>query len=114
MENYHANQDLVFQALADPTRRSVVQKLVHGTATVSELASSFDLTLPTFMKHISALEKAKLISTQKVGRVRTCTLNKNTLLEIEHWFGQQRAIWASKFENLDTLLAALNGGDNET
>jgi DNA-binding transcriptional ArsR family regulator len=114
MENHYPDQDRIFQALSDPTRRSVVQKLAHGAATVSELASAFDVTLPTFMKHLAALETANLISTHKAGRVRTCTLNRNTLFFTEQWFAQQRAIWAGKFDNLDTLLDALNGGIDET
>ncbi len=114
MENYSDLQNAVFKVLADPTRRAVVESLTHGPATVSDLARPFPLTLPTFMKHIDALEQAKLISTRKSGRVRTCTLNHAALAAAERWFERQRAVWAGRFDNLDGLLDQLESTKNES
>ena len=110
--NYHA-LDSVFHALADPTRRAVLQRLGKGSATVSELAEPFDIGLPTFMKHVGVLESTGLIRTRKSGRVRTCVLERRKLAAAERWFDEQRAIWASRFDNLDNLLERLSGTDHE-
>jgi DNA-binding transcriptional ArsR family regulator len=113
MDNNHVALDSVFHALADPTRRAVVQQLGRGAATVSELAKPFDMALPSFMKHIGVLEASGLIGSRKTGRVRTCTLNPGRLAAAERWFGEQRALWESRYDNLDGLLAGLNGEENE-
>src|SRR4051794_30926731 len=104
--------DSVFHALADPTRRAVIQRLGRGSATVSELAKPFDMALPSFMKHISVLERSRLIVSKKRGRVRTCLLDRNRLIAAERWFGQQRTLWQSRYGNLDILLARLDGNEN--
>jgi len=109
MENYQTALDSRFHALADPTRRAVVQRLGKGAATVSELAMPFDMALPSFMKHISVLEAAGLIASKKIGRVRTCRLRSEKLAAVEKWLGDQRAIWESRYNNLDSLLAETKG-----
>jgi len=114
MANHFAALDGVFHALSDPTRRAVLQRLGRGPATVSELAQPFDIGLPTFMKHMGVLESTGLIRTRKSGRVRTCALERRKLVAAERWFDQQRAIWASRFENLDNLLEKLSATDHET
>lgn len=114
MENNQVSLDPIFHALADPTRRAVVQQLGRGSATVSELARSFDMALPSFMKHIGVLEASGLIASIKVGRVRTCTLRPEKLAAAEKWFGEQRALWESRYSNLDTLLMALKGDEDES
>ncbi|RCK24762.1 ArsR/SmtB family transcription factor [Thalassospira lucentensis] len=114
MDNYNASLDTLFHALADPTRRAVVQRLVKGPAPVKELAAPYDMALPSFMKHISVLEEAGLIASKKQGRVRTCTFNPDKLAAAEKWFDDQRTIWASRFDNLDTLLTTLQGETDET
>jgi DNA-binding transcriptional ArsR family regulator len=101
--------DLIFHALADPTRRAVVQRLGKGEATVSELAEPFDMALPSFLKHLSVLEKSHLIASRKRGRVRTCVLQRDSLMAAEHWFTEQRAVWQKRYDNLDGLLAKLSG-----
>jgi len=111
MDNYVA-LDTVFHALADPTRRAVVQRLGRGEASVSELARPFDMALPSFVKHISVLEKSRLITSHKRGRVRTCSLDRENLAQAERWFEQLRAQWASRYDNLDNLLATLKGDEN--
>ncbi|MGE4328261.1 MAG: ArsR/SmtB family transcription factor [Pseudodonghicola sp.] len=110
----HIALDSVFHALADPTRRAVVQRLAQGSATVSELAGPFDMALPSFMKHIGVLEASGLIGSSKTGRVRTCTLKRQTLLATEHWFEDQRKLWQNRYEALDNLLVTLNGGEDES
>lgn len=109
MENNQATLDRIFHALADPTRRAVVQRLGQGEATVSDLASPFDMELPSFLKHIRVLEGAELVVSNKTGRVRTCKLKSETLAAVEKWVGDQRAIWESRHRNLDGLLAKLKG-----
>lgn len=110
----HIALDSVFHALADPTRRAVVQRLAQGSATVSELAGPFDMALPSFMKHIGVLEASGLIGSSKTGRVRTCTLKRQTLLATERWFEDQRKLWQNRYEALDNLLVTLNGGEDES
>ncbi len=106
--------DSVFHALADPTRRAVIQRLGKGAATVSELAEPFDMALPSFMKHIAVLEKSRLIVSRKSGRVRTCMLERERLSAAERWFNEQRAQWQNRYDNLDGLLAKLNGDKDES
>lgn len=114
MDNYQTPLNSVFHALADPTRRAVVQRLGQGPTAVKELAAPFEMALPSFMKHIRVLEDAGLISSRKEGRVRTCTLNPEKLAAAEKWFDEQRAIWAARYDNLDNLLTSLKGETDET
>jgi DNA-binding transcriptional ArsR family regulator len=109
VDNQSLALDAVFHALADPTRRAVVQRLGRGPANVSDLAKPFDMALPSFMKHISVLENAGLIKSRKEGRVRSCVLRPKTLSAAEKWIGEQREAWASRYDNLDNLLAKMNG-----
>jgi DNA-binding transcriptional ArsR family regulator len=109
MDNQLPALDTLFHALADPTRRAVIQQLGRGPAKVSDLAKPFDMALPSFMKHISVLEEAGVITTVKEGRIRSCTLAPKTLEAAERWFAEQRDAWASRFENLDSLLTHLEG-----
>jgi DNA-binding transcriptional ArsR family regulator len=113
MENLGLALDSVFHALADPTRRAVVQRLGRGEATVSELAQPFDMALPSFVKHISVLERSRLITSQKRGRVRTCRLERENLVATERWFDELRAQWARRYDDLDSLLVKLNGDESE-
>lgn len=105
--------DSIFQALADPTRRAVLQRLGKGSATVGELAEPFDMALPSFMKHVGILERTGLIRSSKRGRIRTCTLQPKNLAAAERWFADQRAIWASRYSNLDSLLETLTGENRD-
>lgn len=114
MANYLVELDSVFHALADPTRRAVIERLGNGPATVSELAEPFGMALPSFMKHVSVLERTGLIRSSKLGRIRTCVLQRQNLAAAERWFDEQRALWAGRYENLDKLLDKLKGADNET
>jgi len=102
--NYLSALDTVFDSLADPTRRAVVRRLGRGPASVSELASDFPMALPSFLRHIRALEGSGLIRTRKSGRVRTCTLEHDRLAVIEGWLAEQRAIWESRTDRLETFI----------
>ena len=114
MGNYSASLDDMFHALADPTRRSVIARLGMGSASIKELAAPFGLGLPSFLKHIKVLESSGLIASEKVGRVRTCKLNRENLTAAEKWFGEQRRAWESRYDNLDDLLTTLKGEEDES
>jgi len=101
--------DAVFHALADPTRRAVLARLGTGDATISELAQPFHMALPSFLKHIGVLEKSRLIVSRKNGRVRTCALDRESIIAAERWFGEQHLLWQSRYSNLDALLASIKG-----
>lgn len=103
----HQDVSGVFLALADPTRREVVRILGRGPASVGELAQPFPITLPSFMKHIRALEESGLIRTSKTGRVRTCTLDRDRLAVVGHWLDEQRRIWDDRTDRLESLMADL-------
>ncbi len=104
MEKYSDRLSGVFQALADPTRRAVLEQLRKGPASISELAKPFDMALPSFMKHIRFLEESGWILTRKEGRVRTCTIEKRAFTMADAWLSEQRALWEARFDRLDALL----------
>ncbi len=104
MAKYARELDEVFLALSDPTRRSVVRHLGGGPASVGELARSFPMTLPSFMKHVRTLEASGLITSTKVGRVRTCSLNPDRLAVIDGWLAEQRALWEGRTDRLELFV----------
>lgn len=106
MENYSASLDSSFHALADPTRRAVLARLVVGSAPVKKLAEPFDMGLPSFLKHLRVLEDSGLIATEKKGRVRTCRLNGDQLAATEAWLSEQRAIWEGRTDRLAEYVEA--------
>ncbi|MFO1102560.1 MAG: metalloregulator ArsR/SmtB family transcription factor [Methylocystis sp.] len=93
-----------FRALADPTRLAVVERLLRGAATVSELAKPFDMALAPFMKHLSVLERSGVITSKKVGRIRICAINPKAMARIEDWFSDRRALWESRLNALESYL----------
>lgn len=97
----------VFQALADPTRRAVVERLGRGPRTVSELAEPFGMALPSFLQHVRLLERAGLIRSTKVGRARTCELAPAALDRAERWLARQRGFWERRLDQLDATLQDL-------
>jgi DNA-binding transcriptional ArsR family regulator len=109
MPNYHAALDQAFRALADPTRRAMVERLARGPASVGELAQPFRMALPSLMEHLRVLEKSGLVSSEKVGRVRTCRLEPAPIKQTQAWLGRQRAVWESRIDRLDDYLAELQG-----
>ncbi|EGD54570.1 ArsR/SmtB family transcription factor [Gordonia neofelifaecis] len=105
MAKYSEELDEVLVALADPTRRQVVVRLGRGPAGVSELAGTFPMTMPSFMKHVRTLESSGLIRTAKTGRVRTCTLNRERLALLDDWLAEQRDIWENRTDRLERIVA---------
>lgn len=97
----------VFQALADPTRRAVLERLTSGSAPVSELAKPFNMALPSFSQHLDVLENCGLVRSRKAGRVRTYQLVPQSLQAAEQWMAEQRAIWEVRLEQLDDYLLNL-------
>ena len=97
--------DQAFQALADPTRRAVVERLCDGPASVSELAQPFPMTLAAVVQHVQVLEAAGLVSTHKVGRVRHCELRKEAFMPVEKWIAERKTMWEAAFDRLGEVLA---------
>lgn len=102
-----------FSALGDPTRLAVVERLLQGPASVSELAESHPMALPAFTKHLGILEKAGLIRSEKHGRVRTCFVHPPGIEAIDAWLSESRAMWGRRYDNLDHLISKLNGEKND-
>lgn len=96
--------DAVFQALSDPTRRQVVDRLGHGPAATTDLASGFDMALPSFIQHLGVLERAGLITSSKAGRVRTYRLVPDAFEEADDWLAGQRRLWTTRLDQLDAFL----------
>ena len=107
MANQSAQLNNVFQALADPTRRAVLEKLSAGPAPVSLLAQPFDMALPSFLQHLNVLEGCGLVRSEKRGRVRTYQLAPQPLKEAEGWMTAQRSIWERRLDQLEKYLKDL-------
>ena len=99
--------DLIFQALSDPTRRAMLAQLGQGVAAVSALARPTGLALPTVMKHLSVLEGAGLIATEKSGRARLCHARPETLTLATDWLAEQRALWEGRLDRFEAYVLAL-------
>ena len=113
MTNQVATLDHVFHALADPTRRAVLQHLSRGPASVSDLARPFDMALPSFLQHLRVLESSGLVRSTKVGRVRTCEMEAQPLGEAETWIAEQRALWEDRLDRLDDYLKTLQAKETD-
>ncbi|MDQ2740761.1 MAG: metalloregulator ArsR/SmtB family transcription factor [Chloroflexota bacterium] len=98
--------DLLFHALADPSRRIMVERLSHGPASVSELAQPLAMSLPAVVQHLQVLEASGLVRSQKVGRVRTCRIEPVALQTAEHWIAERRTNWERRLDRLGDYLAA--------
>jgi DNA-binding transcriptional ArsR family regulator len=103
--NQSADLDRVFHALADPSRRLIVERLARGPASVSELAQPLAMSLPAVMQHLQVLEAGFLVASEKAGRVRTCHIEPDTLRLVEGWAGQQRTTWERRLDRLGDYLA---------
>ncbi|MEM9850539.1 MAG: metalloregulator ArsR/SmtB family transcription factor [Pseudomonadota bacterium] len=97
-----------FGALADPTRRAVIERLTAGPAPVSELAAPHDMALPTFLKHLKKLEAAGLVRSEKAGRVRTVHIEAAPLRAAEDWLSRQRSIWEGRLDRLSGLAEQIS------
>jgi DNA-binding transcriptional ArsR family regulator len=103
----NAALDASFAALSDATRRGVLEQLGRSDASITDLAERFHMTLAGMMKHVGVLEQAGLVSTEKVGRVRTCKLGARRLEEETAWLERHRQLWESRFDELDRVVEAL-------
>ena len=112
MVQYNATHfDTTFAALSDTTRRGVLEQLGRADASISDLAEKFHMTLTGMKKHVSVLEQAGLVTTQKVGRVRTCRLGLSQLQDEAAWIERYRQLWAARFDALDDVVEELKQGE---
>lgn len=106
------SHDAAFAALSDATRRGVLEQLGRADASISELAESFEMTLTGMKKHIGVLERAGLVRTRKVGRVRTCRLGQSGLENESRWIERYRQAWTARFSALDKVVEDLKAKEN--
>jgi DNA-binding transcriptional ArsR family regulator len=111
MVNQQAQLDRVFHALADPARRTMLERLGRGPAPVTELARPLPMSLPAAMQHLGVLEEAGLVRTQKTGRVRTCAINPRALSRAEQWINARRAEWEQRLDRLGAYLETLKSSE---
>jgi DNA-binding transcriptional ArsR family regulator len=103
----HSHADISFAALSDATRRGVLEQLGRADASITDLAEKFHMTLTGMKKHVSVLERAGLVTTEKVGRVRTCRLGFSRLEEEAAWIENYRRRWDARFDALDRIVEEL-------
>ncbi len=103
----HQDLDGTFQALADPTRRQVLERLGHGPATVTQLAEPFHMALPSFMQHLKVLERSHLVRSEKIGRVRTFHLVPQQIENAERWLKVQHDRWEKRLDQFDSYVQKL-------
>jgi DNA-binding transcriptional ArsR family regulator len=107
MLNHSAALDRAFQALADPTRRTIVERLTREPASVSDLARPLAMSLPAVMQHLAVLEASGLVRSEKSGRVRTCRVDPEALSLAERWINERRTEWERRLDRLGDYLATL-------
>jgi len=112
MVQYQSSVDASFAALSDPTRRGVLEQLGRTDASISDLAEKFHMSLTGMKKHVGVLEQAGLVTTRKVGRVRTCRLGNRGLDKEAAWLEQHRRLWAARFDDLDKVVDELKRKEN--
>jgi DNA-binding transcriptional ArsR family regulator len=113
MLNQYTGLDALFHALADPARRTMIERLARGPAAVSELARPLPMSLPAAMQHLGVLEAAGLVRSSKTGRVRTCAIEPQALDPLEQWLSAQREVWGRRLDRLDAYVTTLeNEGDD--
>jgi DNA-binding transcriptional ArsR family regulator len=113
MTNHCGDLDRMFHALADPTRRAIVARLVQGPASVSDLATPFEMAMPTLLAHIRVLEVSGLVGSEKHGRVRTCAIRPGALDATLAWLDRQRAIWEGRLDRMEAYAAAMHAQDQK-
>jgi len=109
MLNQVRELDRVFQALADPGRRLMVERLSAGPASVSELGRPLAMSLAAVVQHVQVLEASGLVRSQKTGRIRTCSINPAALRSAESWISERRSLWERRLDNLGDYLAGTAG-----
>jgi DNA-binding transcriptional ArsR family regulator len=105
--------DAVFHALSNPTRRRVLERLSAGPATVTELAAPFDMQLPSFVQHLSVLERTRLVKSRKLGRVRTYEIVPERLTVAEAWLTERRRVWEARLDRFDEYVQQLKEKESE-
>lgn len=103
MLNYQASA--VFDALGDPTRRAIVEQLSHGPRSVSQLRQPLDMTLAAVMQHLKVLEGCAVVTSEKVGRTRTCRLDERGLSVAQRWLAERQTLWQTRYDRLGAVLA---------
>lgn len=111
MDKYFEELDMTFSALADPTRRAIVSRLCDGPASVGELAEPFDIALPTLLKHVRVLEKSGLVSSEKIGRVRTCRIETRALQATEDWLREHISLWEQRLGRMEQHIKNMKQKD---
>jgi DNA-binding transcriptional ArsR family regulator len=96
--------DVVFRALSDPSRRSIVERLTRGPATVTDLAEPLPMSMPAVLQHLQVLEESGLVHSRKVGRVRTCSIDVEALKPVERWIDDRRTGWERRLDRLGDYL----------
>lgn len=114
MSQHDPSLDTLFQALADPTRRDMLSRLMDGPKTVSELAEPFGVALPTVLAHLAKLERSGLIATEKQGRTRICRANPVALTPARRWIDEQQALWEGRLDRLDAYVTGLVAQGRQT
>ena len=109
-----AAADAVFHALSNATRRKVLEKLSVGPATVSELAAPFDMKLPSFVQHLTVLERSRLVKSRKRGRVRTYEIAPERLGVVEDWLAARRRLWEARLDRFDEYVKLLKEKETES
>jgi len=107
VQSYQTRLDTSFAALSDATRRGVLEQLGRADASITDLALKFHMTLTGMKKHVGVLEQAGLVTTEKIGRVRTCKLGLRRLEEEMEWIERHRQLWATRFDELDKIVEEL-------
>ncbi|MGV3707787.1 MAG: ArsR/SmtB family transcription factor [Gemmatimonas sp.] len=105
--------DKVFHALSNPTRRRVLEHLSIGPATVSELAEPFDMQLPSFVQHLTILERSRLVKSKKRGRVRTYEIAPERFRVVEDWLSERRRVWETRLDQFDQFVKQLKEKESE-
>ena len=98
------NLDLMFQALSDPSRRNMLERLSRGPASVTQLAEPLTMSLPAVVQHLQVLEASGLVKTEKIGRVRSCTLDTSAMSQAERWINDRRTHWERRLDRLGDFL----------
>lgn len=104
MANYETELSRSFSALADPTRRAIVGRLCDGPKSISELSEPFEMALPSLLKHVRILEESGLVSSEKVGRVRTCRIEPHALRATELWIRQHISAWEERLDRMEAHI----------
>lgn len=113
MLHHSAQLDLMYQALADGSRRAMVERLSRGPASVSELAEPLEMTLSAVVQHLQVLEASGLVRSKKVGRVRTCEIEPEALSMAERWINLRRMMWERRYDRLGEVLASQGGAKSK-